>query len=258
MSRQTEIRESTLADIERNGSIETDLGPAPRERSQLRGWDLLLVFALTASLLYLARFLIGGRGASVEFVIAMLALQSAITIGIVYAVIIRFRGLTWSEIGLHKPPRGWVARAALVALLTIPVVTGVNYATQRLIGGPFRNPQLDFLAPDGFSWRGLIGMAVMAGFVAPVIEEIVFRGLIYGWLRARFGLIVGLFVSALAFALAHGVPILIPALAVNGIILALAFERSGSLWPPIIIHGLFNTMMTVLLYAALAAGLPSG
>jgi membrane protease YdiL (CAAX protease family) len=170
-------------------------------------------------------------------------------------VLIRGRGLGWATLGLRPAPRHWLLRAVLVALASLPLVAAVNLATQMLAGGPIRNPQLDIVAPGGFSWRGLIGMVVMAGMVAPMVEEILFRGLLYGWLRGRLGVAAAVVLSAFLFALVHGIPMLMPAIAVQGVLLALLYERSGSLWPAIVMHGTFNAIMTLALYAALAAGL---
>ncbi|RMD61098.1 MAG: CPBP family intramembrane metalloprotease, partial [Alphaproteobacteria bacterium] len=78
---------------------------------------------------------------------------------------------------------------------------------------------------------------------------------LYGWLRSRvrsgFGAAV---LSGIGFAVLHGLPVLIPALSVIGLALAIVYERSGSLWPAIITHGVFNAFMVAALYTALAAG----
>jgi membrane protease YdiL (CAAX protease family) len=39
-----------------------------------------------------------------------------------------------------------------------------------------------------------------------------------------------------------------------GLLLAAVVERSGSLWPAIIVHGVFNSLMTITYYTALASG----
>ncbi len=52
----------------------------------------------------------------------------------------------------------------------------------------------------------------------------------------------------------HGIPGLIPAIAALGVVLALVYEKSGSLWPAMVVHGTYNTVVTVGLYMALAAG----
>jgi membrane protease YdiL (CAAX protease family) len=43
-----------------------------------------------------------------------------------------------------------------------------------------------------------------------------------------------------------------PPLALMGLLLAAVVERSGSLWPAIILHGVFNSVMTITYYTALA------
>jgi uncharacterized protein len=231
------------------------LVPGGEEFGRIRGSDLLLVIGITAALLILISWMIDDPALTVGFVVAMLAIQSAVPITAVYLVVIRGRGLSWTDIGFREVSKRWYLRAALIALAMLPAVALVNLATQALLGGPYRNPQLEVIAPEGFSWTGLAAMLVMIGIVAPIVEEVVFRGLLYGWLRHRLGIAASVTLSALAFAGVHGIAILIPALAVTGVILALVYERSRSLWPPIIVHGIFNTIMTLALYAALAAGM---
>src|SRR3546814_14099801 len=60
--------------------------------------------------------------------------------------------------------------------------------------------------------------------------------------------------AALPFAVAHQVWVLVPVLAFMGLVLAAVTERSGSLWPAIILHGVFNSAMPITYYTALAAG----
>ena len=101
----------------------------------------------------------------------------------------------------------------------------------------------------------MLTMLLMAGVVAPFAEELVFRGLLFPWLRARLGVPAAVLLSALFFATMHGALILIPALTVVGAAFAVIYQRSGSLWPAIVAHSVFNGIMIVALYALLAAGL---
>jgi membrane protease YdiL (CAAX protease family) len=87
-----------------------------------------------------------------------------------------------------------------------------------------------------------------AGFlvcvVAPVAEELFFRGFLFGALRRR-GLVVATLVSGVAFGLAHvassPIGFIVP-LAALGIILALLYERTGSLYPSMGLHALNNSI----------------
>jgi uncharacterized protein len=87
-----------------------------------------------------------------------------------------------------------------------------------------------------------------AGFlvcvVAPVAEEVFFRGFLFGALRRR-GLVVAALVSGLAFGLAHvassPIGFIVP-LGTLGVMLALLYERTGSLYPSIGLHTLNNSI----------------
>jgi uncharacterized protein len=86
----------------------------------------------------------------------------------------------------------------------------------------------------------LILFFIVGGLLGPAAEELFFRGILYGFLR-RWGVIVALVFSTLIFVLCHpiqhGIPI---TRLLGGILFAVAYEISGSLIVPIIIHGLGN------------------
>ncbi len=85
------------------------------------------------------------------------------------------------------------------------------------------------------SWiHGLSGLLLMV-VLAPVVEELVFRGLLYRMLREQWGIAASVAVSAILFSLMHQGIIVSPQLA-GGIIFALAYEWSRSLWVSIALH----------------------
>ena len=240
---------------------------APAPPQIVRGADLLLVLIISLGSARLAAGVaagvIGPDGLSgddghgvLAAVLLLLLIQTGIILGAIYVVIIRWRGLDWADLGLRPFARAWYVKAVLFAVLLLPAVALVNALIPRFAGQPFENPQIYAIAPAGFSWLGLVTMTVMAGIVAPFAEELAFRGLLFPWLRARLGLPVSALLSALCFAFLHGVVLLVPALTMVGIALALIYVRSGSLWPAIVTHGVFNTLMIFALYAALASGVP--
>jgi len=81
----------------------------------------------------------------------------------------------------------------------------------------------------------LLSLAVFAG-LAPLAEELVFRGLLYGWLAGRWGAGVAVIVSSIAFAAAHvelaHVVLVLPL----GLVFGLLRWRTGSLWPSLAAH----------------------
>ena len=87
---------------------------------------------------------------------------------------------------------------------------------------------------------------LVAGVIGPVAEEILFRGIIYGFFR-RWGVLTALIMSSVIFVLAHstlsGIPV--PQI-VGGIVFAIAYEKEGSLIVPITIHILGNMAIFTL------------
>ncbi len=77
--------------------------------------------------------------------------------------------------------------------------------------------------------------------VAPIVEELTFRGLGYS-LLARYGRWTAIIGTGLAFALAHGLVNAFPLLAAFGIGLAFLRSRVDSVYPGMIVHGLFNAV----------------
>ncbi len=87
-------------------------------------------------------------------------------------------------------------------------------------------------------------LAVMA-VLAPLVEEMVFRGLLYGWLAGRWGTTVAWLVSSILFAAAH----VEPAHALLVLPLGLWFgwlrQRTDSLWPSLVAHIANNSLAVV-------------
>ncbi len=247
--------------------FESGAAPARPTLADVRIGDLLLALILGLGVTRLAgvvavalvaapAFHGNGGMPDLQLLIAViLAVQTAGLIGAIYFFAIYRRGLAWAEIGLRPLPQGWLVRAAAVALIAFILASLVNLGVQSLMDEPPPNPQFNLIAPDGFSWRGLLITLAFVGAIVPFAEELFFRGLIYGWLRRRMSVSYAAAVSGLGFAVLHGIWWLIPALALLGIVLALIYERSGSIWTAVITHGLFNSFTTVLFYLALATGI---
>jgi CAAX protease family protein len=242
-------------------------GPVRPTLSDLKIGDLLLALivglgatrvagVVAVALVAAPSFHGSGDPPDLQLMIAIvLVVQTAGLIGAIYFFAVYRRGIAWAEFGLRPLPQGWLVRAATVGVVAFILASLVNYGVQSLMDQPPHNPQLDLIAPGGFSWRGLIIMLLFVGAIVPIAEELFFRGLIYGWLRRRMSVWLSASISGLGFAVLHGIWWLIPALALLGIVLALIYERSGSIWASIITHGLFNSLTTVLYYIALATGI---
>jgi uncharacterized protein len=106
------------------------------------------------------------------------------------------------------------------------------------------------------STLGLIAAGIVIVGIAPVAEEFFFRGFMFRSLRGRFSVVVAALINGLIFGLIHyqacdpdarscsaaeGL-LLVPPLAVLGMIFCLVYERTGSLFPAIAMHTFNNAL----------------
>ena len=110
----------------------------------------------------------------------------------------------------------------------------------------------------GMASEDVFKVLAMTVFLGPVVEEVLFRGVVYGWLR-RFGAAAAYLGSTILFALLHvwqyavwgdgatALLYMVDYLPV-GFVLAWCYERSGSIWPGIFLHLSLNySSMSILM-----------
>jgi membrane protease YdiL (CAAX protease family) len=107
-------------------------------------------------------------------------------------------------------------------------------------------PDIDIMFDStGFPIFLLLGGSV----VAPIVEEVFFRGFIFAGLRTQWPWPVAAAVSAGLFALAHVLPTSLLPIFILGCIFAFLYQVSGSIWPAILMHMLTNTVALLAAYA---------
>ena len=159
-----------------------------------------------------------------------------------------------AALGLRPRPDGWrpcvqAALALVAAGIVIDLVLGA-------LSGPLglTSHWAEWFDAD-IAWGPPTAVAVtLLGSVvfAPVFEEVVFRGLLYGTLRARLAWPMAALASALVFALAHGYGTAgFLSVLISGVLWAWVYERTGSLLPGIIAHAVNNAAVAVALTALL-------
>lgn len=92
-------------------------------------------------------------------------------------------------------------------------------------------------------------LLVSAAILAPLAEEILFRGFLYRNLRDALGRTSAALFSGFVFGAVHLDPERLVPLAGLGVVLALLYEWSGSLMVPIMVHGLWNLLQLVSVWA---------
>jgi uncharacterized protein len=171
-------------------------------------------------------------------------IQYAIVAAIVFAIA---RPLAPSALGL-RAPASW-SRALGVAAAGLVAVFAIGYVLNLFL----KAGEEQGLVPDG--WDGSRAAPFAANFVvvaliAPVIEELTFRGLGFAVLRDAAGVAPAILITGIAFGLAHGLIVALPILACFGVILAVVRARTESLYPSILLHATFNGLALIIAVTA--------
>nr|WP_282594603.1 CPBP family intramembrane glutamic endopeptidase [Halomarina salina] len=161
----------------------------------------------------------------------------------------------WDLLRVHRPTRRDLALVLLGFALLVGAffgfdflysALGIDTAESSIVTSGRENPAL-FLY--------LIPLSVLV--VAPG-EELLYRGLVQGWLRQSFGPAVAIGVASVLFATIHvwgyaGTPLpsLVATLAIVAflaVFLGALYEYSGNLLVPVLVHGLYNALQFLLAY----------
>jgi membrane protease YdiL (CAAX protease family) len=133
---------------------------------------------------------------------------------------------------------GAVVAGTIVILITIAIVravTGHEPSTSSAL--------------DDTSGPWLVLNAMMAVLLAPICEEVYFRGFLFQGLRGRMRSVWAAALSSAFFAFVHVEPIRFFGLAVMGMILASVFEHRRTLVSSMAAHATVNIVAVVLLFA---------
>ncbi|MBV9281356.1 MAG: CPBP family intramembrane metalloprotease [Chloroflexi bacterium] len=178
-----------------------------------------------------------------------------------WLILMRYR-LSPAALGFRFP--GWRSLGNAVAVVPV-VLVAVSILVaifNTLLPAYHVQGNSQELLPSGHPHIGVgteILVLVWAAVEVPLVEEPLFRGVLFQGLRNSFGRLLppawGLFVAALAsgliFGLAHLEPHTLPILALLGVALAYVFQAARSLYASAVVHGLINALSVVVVFHAL-------
>ncbi len=196
----------------------------------IRGWSILIFLAAVPLLLVPAVWLARDWG-----MLALIATFFAVGLIAVALAVAPMGRTALSALGFR--PAGWRP----IVLGTLGTVV-VSVAVSQIGLEPQGVKEALEIARDPALF--VATLAALAG-LAPLVEELVFRGLLYGWLAGRWGTVVAWIVSSLAFAAAHielaHVILVLPL----GLWFGWLRRRTGSLWPSLVSHMVNNGLAVV-------------
>lgn len=209
-------------------------------------WLAAFVLANFASLLVLVATGNGGSS-STDMSTLDVALSATAMWGVYLFATTQFLQVKWknfrSTIGVILLRRDVVVGIPLGIASQLILVNAVNWPLARLFPDAFSFDEVSKRASDLVDdarggWLVLLGLVVIVG--APIVEEIVYRGVVQPGLVASWGRSVGIVVTAVLFAAIHMQPVELPGLFVFALVLGWARHSTGTIGTSIVTHMAFN------------------
>lgn len=135
-----------------------------------------------------------------------------------------------------RPQSRWRLLAAVVGVILLIGGNLVTEALSRLVAVE-RRTLVEFTSTTGAT----IVLWVRSGLLVPLVEEVLFRGVIFNWLRAHGSVRLAVLVSALLYSAVHLNPVASVSLFLRGIVLTWLYYQSESLLVPIVAHAAGNS-----------------
>lgn len=196
-----------------------------------------------------------GLSPSLAEITGVALLQSAAFIALPLYVVRRRYGLPLSAVGLRADRWPlWAAGGLAAGALSIPIsmqaeeaaITLIGYVTGRARAEAMAEQEhlgdvLTAILQGQLSAAQLAVIFVLVCGIVPIAEELFFRGFVYGTLR-RWGAALAAVLSSIFFASVHNQIVHFLPIFLLGVILALLYQRTGSLLPPIMVHAVNNVV----------------
>ena len=181
-----------------------------------------------------------------SFTAAALSVDLAM-IGLVYLRFIRPGVLTVGELGLSVSRlRHNVGVGLLVGVAVLVASAGIQAALQAV--GVKQTQLVHLECIRSFPLPGFLAVVLAGGVLAPIAEELYFRGFVFRSYLLTRGRPVAYIATSILFAVLHlNLPALLPILVLS-LIFCWVYERTGSLVPSMVGHALNNTVAFCILY----------
>lgn len=185
------------------------------------------------------------------FILGALSFQGA---GVVFIhFFLKLHGFTWKEFLGTKYPT-WkksIGLAVGAAALATPLILFLNQLSAWIIKLFHQEPKEQMVMQvlhGTLGWGQRICFAITAVVLAPIVEESLFRGILYPVLKQHGYPILALAGTSLLFAAIHGSLLTFMPLTFFALILVVLYERTDSLIAPMVTHALFNTSNLILYF----------
>jgi len=234
------------------GSVEESAAKSGPKRS-LSWHDLVLTLA--GIIVFYALVVVGTvwlikRWPNETAVLYLNAFLTQAGFGLLILIIIKVRGWSWADLGWRRTSlRGvWGSVFRLYALTWVINILYVFFLYQHNLTPP-DNDVYSKLLENPTMWTFVLNI-ILTVTLAPVVEETLFRGLVFSSLRSYLGKWTAAGISAAVFSGLHFQAYGFLPRFVLGLMLAHLYEKNRSIYPAIMLHALNNLVATTLMLVA--------
>ncbi len=195
------------------------------------------------------RFFNSSNISNISFSI-LYGIQVLLMLGVVWFFAIFRRKSGLRDLGLRYYSIWKTVWYSFISLLFILLISlAYVYLMNSLFGIEAPSSKIDTLVRN----RSISGniLLVVTVVIAPLSEEIFFRGFLYSAFKKSWGINAALFLSSFLFALVHLELYSFIPLMIIGWLLAYLFEKTKSLMTPIFLHGIYNLILILILLGEL-------
>ena len=228
--------------------------PGPR----IHGRDLILAIVIGVGLFWIAsailQSLTAGEtapAARINHLIALYGMWAFSLLGAAGLVFVRRRGMSFADLGYVAPTRLWAVRGVGCGFAALPAAFALYLLLRPLLGAETGADLRALFGGDAFTGIHAATILLYAGFLVPLAEELLFRGLLFRWLRQRLTFWPAALASAALFGLAHQRVDQMIIVGLLGLVLAWLTEKSRSLVPAILMHQSYNSLTLMVTFAAI-------
>jgi membrane protease YdiL (CAAX protease family) len=161
------------------------------------------------------------------------------------ALFLREHEVSWSQaFGFESPGLGRaLGLACFATTLALPIAWGLGQLSAMVMRWCHLDPEMQqaIQALQGAeSWPERLMFALLAVVAAPVAEEVLFRGILYPFIKQAGFARLSLWGTAMLFAATHANLMTFLPLTFLALLLTLLYEKTDNLAAPIVAHALFN------------------
>ncbi len=143
-----------------------------------------------------------------------------------------------------------VSNYVVLGAITVGFVIGINLLCELL---QLTNISETYMEVSKSQYSGALPVGLICfGVITPIAEELLFRGIIFNYLRRFFNVKVGIVVSAIIFGAYHMNPVQGIYAFIMGCLMAYAYEYFGSFKIPVLMHMGANILAYLLTYTGMA------